>query len=548
MHKTFPPVWKAAFFLSLGLMLISCRTKSVSSHIPAPNVEEIAANAASELQRSHLYAWRQAESLYRKAYALAASDALKDKLLLTRFLILTREVDEDILDPAMERSFNELCANPSNARQKALCDLVGPYTGGIGSQNAEQRRPWDPILFDAENSPLDAYIYSLYMQAYGLKETNEKAGERLEKFRDSPLFIYLYLGEKTARRADELEKAFPEFAELFDFLGGAQFQKARYSAAKAYYKKALQLIPDYTRSMNGLGNFYLFALEDYEKSLEYYSMALERNPGNAPALFGAARTYHSLGRYSDSNALLDIMLQSDLSRGGRTSDQSVRYYRGEANYYKAYNLHLSGDDEKARAFIETAKGFLPMSDHVNYLSGLLYYNARQLRNARDDFKKVLESGANLCDAHYYLGRIYRESNEELDERPPEQTAGVHVPKELAELLKQVPVRNDSKPQQSLNYFLGACACLESNIRGLTVQIRSIPAMDLDPDEKLVFEGRLQNKLLNYRQSSDTMIERMLSLSASADTEKKDEYLALMKDVQKRIGVPGDAASSPHTRP
>jgi tetratricopeptide (TPR) repeat protein len=534
--------------LALSFVLVDCRTKTVVARVPAANVQEIVAQGDSNFQRSHLYGWRQAESFYKKAYELGASDMVSDKLLLTRFLILTREIDEDIMDPAMESAFGDLCSSHLSAKQKVLCDLARRYKAGTGAQPAEQKGPPDQTLFDVENSPLDAYLYTLYMQTYGINETNETAGARAEKFKDSPLFVYLYLGKKTTQRAEEIEKALPDFAELFDFMGGVQFQRTRYSGAKAYFKKAVELIPDCIRSLNGLGNICLFALEDYEKALEYYQLSLKWNPGNAAALFGTGMVFHNLGRYAESNVYLDRMLQSDLSRDGHTSEEAVRYYQGEANYYKAYNFHLLANPEKAREFVEVAKGYLPKSDNVNYLSGLLYYQGRQLRPARDDFMRVLQSGATNCDAHYYLGRIYRETNDELDDQPPEQTSGVQIPERLAEYLKQVPLQKEPKDKRSLNYFLGACSCMEANVRNMEGQIKSVPSMDLDATDKVVLQGRLKNKLLSYRRSSASLIDGMLHLASTSEMEKKDVYVNLMREVQQRIGAADATAVSPPDRP
>jgi hypothetical protein len=182
------------------------------------------AQGDSDFRKAHLHGWRQAESFYKKAYGLEPSDATRDKLVLTCFLILTREIDEDITDPAMEGTFGDLCSSRLTARQKVLCDVAGRYRIGSAIHPADQKEPPDGAHFDLEHSPLDAYLYALYLQTHGIKETNEIAGARAERFKDSPLFLYLYMGKKISLRAEELEREFPDFAELSDFMGGVQFQ------------------------------------------------------------------------------------------------------------------------------------------------------------------------------------------------------------------------------------------------------------------------------------------------------------------------------------
>jgi tetratricopeptide (TPR) repeat protein len=517
--------------LALSSALMDCRTKPVAAHIPVPNTQQLVAQGDSDFQKSHLYAWRQAESCYQKAYELAPSDELRGKLLLTRFLIVTREIDEDISDPATESRLSESCSTRLNERQQVLCDLAGRHKTGTAAVPAGKNPHPPQSVFDVENSPLDAYLYTLYMQINGVSEPYEISADRAERFRDSPLFAYLYLGKKT--KAKELETVLPDFAELFDFMGGVEFQKTRYNEARSYFQKAVDLVPDYTRSLNGLGNIYLFVLEDGEKALEYYRLSLQWNPGNAAALYGTGIVLHGMGKYAESNAYLDRMLQSDISRGGHTSEEAVRYYLGEANYYMAYNYHLLGDPQRSREFVEAARRYFPNSDNVNYLSALLYYQNRQLRPARDDFMRVVQSGATNCDAQYYLGRIYRETDEDLDDPAPEQTSGVVISERLAEYLKQVPVQRESKEKRSLNHFLAACSCMEANIRSMGARIQAVPAMNFDPAEKIALRGRLQAKLVAYRRSSDSLIDAMLGLVSNSDLEQKELYLDLMREVQQR---------------
>ncbi len=525
--------------------LAGCRTRPAITRVPAVSVQEIVSEGDALFEHSHLYGWRQAESLYRRAYQLEPSDSVHDRLLLTRFLILTREIDEDIFDPATEKAVGEMCSGTLTARQKVLCDLAMPYKAGRRAP-PPQVKAMSPgqALFDVENSALDAYLYTLYMQSHGITETVEAVEARADKFKDTPLFVYLDLGKKTAQRAEELTKTFPDFAELMDFMGGVEFQKTRYRAAREYFRKAVGLIPEYSRSLNGLGNISLFVLEDPEGALEYYQSSLKLNPGNPAALYGVGLISHSLGRYAESNACLDKVLQSDLTRGGHTGEDAARYYRGEANYYKAYNYYLLGEPEKAKELVDTARQYLPQAEHVFYLSGLLYHQSGQLRLARDEFMRVLQSGAANCDAQYYLGRIYRESSEDLDEQPSERTSGVIIPERLAEYLKQVPVQRESREKQSVNHLLAACSCMETNVRNMEGRVKSVSSMDLDQIEKTVLQGRLTSKLLGYRRASGSMIDGMLGLVSTSELENKDFYLDLMRELRRRIVQSAGESASP----
>jgi len=157
--------------------------------------------------------------------------------------------------------------------------------------------------------------------------------------------------------------------------------------------------------------------------------------------------------------------------------------------------------------------------------------------------KVVQGGATNCDAQYYLGRIYRETNEEPDEQPAEQTTGIKVPEKLAEYLEQVPVQREPKDKRSLNYFLAACSCMESTSQNIEGQIKSVPAMDLSDTDKVLLQGRLRNKLNNYRQSSSSLIDGMMRLTATSEFDKKDDYFNLMKEMKDRIASAAITAGS-----
>jgi diketogulonate reductase-like aldo/keto reductase len=99
-------------------LLIACRAKPTQVVAPVPGTDvkaqarELVAQGDAHFQDSHLYGWRQAEALYRKAYELEKSEAIREKLLLTRFLMETRQSDEDIPDAVGESTLMTLCTSP----------------------------------------------------------------------------------------------------------------------------------------------------------------------------------------------------------------------------------------------------------------------------------------------------------------------------------------------------------------------------------------------------------------------------------------------------
>jgi tetratricopeptide (TPR) repeat protein len=350
---------------------------------------------------------------------------------------------------------------------------------------------------------VDGYLYLLCLRTYGIEDPRDPGEAVSERYKTSPLFIYLNATKKDVRQVKEYERMFPDFAELFALAGEDLLQAARYNAARAYFKKAMELLPDYTRAINGLGNLYFFALEDHERALEYYESALKQDPENTAALFGKGAVLHHTDKYSESNAALDRMLESDISRRGRASNASIRYYKAEANYYKAYNHYLMGQLSRARQFVDASKSHMPDSENTNYLSGLLYFGEKNLEAARKDFLTAVQRGGTNCNAHYYLGLIDHESGE----------------------------------REGFEWFLRACSCIEGSVRGIEKQIQSVSGLDLEEIEKATLRVKLEKKLLSFRHSSAAQIETMIEIVTGAETVKGKYYLDILSGLLSRLRVP-----------
>jgi tetratricopeptide (TPR) repeat protein len=507
MRASSPRLNRIPLLLLMACFLVSCKARPKVAIVPprpvVPEalVQQYVTQGDREFSKHHLYGWRQAELAYTKAYKLEQRNSVKEKLLLTRFLIATREEDEDIPGSVLDDVLRDLCPEPMDGRQRAICELARASREGFGAAfwQARADRPprLDPSTFAFSDSPLEAYQYALYCRTFGIEPEWDAANNPYEKFKDSPLFLYLTLGPDTLNRATDLEKSLPDFAELLAFIGEAHFQNSRYKNARVYFNKALALVPDYTRANNGLGNIYLFVLEDYENALKIYDVTLRQDPQNAAALFGKGATLHYLGRFEDSIAVLEAMLGTDLTRKGRTSHFNVRYYRGEGLYYQAYDYHLLRQPEKARQRIDLAKKDLPDSPEIGYLSGVLYFNEYRLEEAKQDFLRVLGVAGSNCFANYYLGLIYA----------------------------------DSDQQRMLSSFVGAAACLEANMRNRERNIQSLATLDVEPEEREALLAKLTKSLVDFRLSAIELLEKMRSMLTGLQGQRNwESYLNLMSKV------------------
>ena len=453
-----------AAFLILAPVLPGCRTRPaavigpVGPAIPEELIHAFVAEGDRQIQPMHLHAWRLAEASYARAYALAPQPEIREKLALARLLRLTREIDEDIPCPTLEEDVAFVCEAAAGTKGPALCDLARSYAAGPDA--AQQMKRLDPDLPRVDSPPLDAYLFTLQTRHSGADaQLDEIKKHWSETYRDSPLFLYLNPGLGLSR-AVEID---PNFAEAWEFSAEMSFQRTQIKVARNAFSRALALIPDYTRAVNGLANILFFTLEDYPGALKIYEKTLQLDPENSAALFGKGAALHHLGQYEDSSRALDRMLAGDLSRRGRVAADSVRYFQGEGYYYKAYNLHLMHNPEAARKLIDQAGKFLPDAEEIRYLSGLLYFNAGQLDEAKADFQGAARQGKN-CYAFHYLGWIE---------------------------LKQ-------GGSAAASQFLTSTTCLQRGLTALQQTMQSAAGLDIEPAERDGLRLRMEMKLVGYR--------------------------------------------------
>jgi tetratricopeptide (TPR) repeat protein len=513
--------------LAFSVLLCGCRKKPAAVAVPKPNPEALQyiTEGDAYFRQHHLYGWRKAEVSYRKACDLACSDELGKKLRLTRFLILIRQVDEDIPNPKAEAVVKELCGDGEN--QRDLCEIARWY-GNYKKDRLPETR--DYSIFKGEDSALETYFRLLLPGGSPQADSKLDPESLSDEFKASSLFLYLNPGRLKAKDPVEVETAYPEFAEAFEYLAESLFQRKKYGAARTYFRKAVEIIPDYTRAINGLGNIYFFALEDYERALHYYQSSLMQDSTNTAALFGVGAALHKLDRYEESNAALDRMLAGDLIHNSRLDSAGYHYYSGEGIYLKAYNYHLLKNPLRARELVDTARQFLPDSEEIIELSGMLYFEAKQLEEARNEFLRIIAKGNSNCNAQMHLGLIYRR----LKQTAGDQSSEDRSVKSSRGYQETWSLRDESPEKKALSYFLGACSCMESGVRNLKEQMNSVPALDLEPNERVLLQDKLRYRLGEVRASCSSNIELMITEASEDPVPNNDRYLNLMREILGRI--------------
>jgi eukaryotic-like serine/threonine-protein kinase len=192
------------------------------------------------------------------------------------------------------------------------------------------------------------------------------------------------------------------------------------------------------------GNYYLNKLteEGYQRSVDFFRQATERDPNYALAYAGLANAYlsmisHSvrpaeevlpLAKAAATKALqlddtlaeahtesADIKLRYDWDWAGAESafNQALRLNPNyaEAHHSYAYYLISRGRMEEAFAEIKRAQELDPLSLSINTDYGEIYYFARRPDEAIAQLKKALELDASFVRAHFLLGRAYAQKGQ-----------------------------------------------------------------------------------------------------------------------------------------
>ncbi len=106
----------------------------------------------------------------------------------------------------------------------------------------------------------------------------------------------------------EYNRRFPKKA-IRDFEKGVQAEhKGKLDDAMLYYQNALKIAPDYYPAHNNLGSIYL-SKTDLKSAEEQFQQAVHLDQGEAQSYFNLGNVLMLTGRYSESQAALELGLQ-----------------------------------------------------------------------------------------------------------------------------------------------------------------------------------------------------------------------------------------------
>lgn len=285
---------------------------------------------------------------------------------------------------------------------------------------------------------------------------------------------------------------------------GENFEKAL-----AYYRKAIELDPDYALAWTGIADCY------YALSATILSLSAKANNNfyleSRAAAEQAVRLDDSL---AEAHLSLGVALsERDYPQALREIERTLELNPNHAHAHNIYGVMVlgTGDFKKASAHAMRARDLDPLSVSIKTNLGMILFCDHRYGEAEAQLRKALELEANLPRAHYFLGAVLgmqRRDEEAITElkKAIELSKGGLVPTcslayvyavagrhaEAQEILTRLLAESESKPVPQVYLamvYVGlgnkeqAFSCLEK-IKGTTLMnvARADPRFDSIRDD------------------------------------------------------------------
>ena len=135
-----------------------------------------------------------------------------------------------------------------------------------------------------------------------------------------------------------------------------------------YYKRSVEIYPDYYSSINNIGSVYFTVMKDYNKAIPYFLQSIKINPKYTEAYFNLAYSTQMQGNITDAIWYYrkSIALKPDYSRA--LSNLANLYYdsKGETDSAMAINKRIMKIDSTSDLpYVNIANYYLKSKDTVN---------------------------------------------------------------------------------------------------------------------------------------------------------------------------------------
>ncbi len=180
--------------------------------------------------------------------------------------------------------------------------------------------------------------------------------------------------------------------------GGALEGAGKLEEAAAIFRRILAVDPTPAIVHHQLGSLY-FKMGDYEKAVESFKAAIQRNERDEASLLALARTYGEMGKFKEALAGYERALTLNPDDSAALNNIAVA-------------LMKLGAWQKARETLELAvRQSSPLKESYYHL-GVCYQREQRLDQAAAQFRKAIEIDDKFAAAHYDLGAIYARQGKE----------------------------------------------------------------------------------------------------------------------------------------
>ena len=371
--------------------------------------------AQTLVSQGHYTAFKKAVRLYGDLYRISSMRPMVAGSYVEACLLLAlRERQIGIESPGAidlaDRLIGENPALKGLAPYAVVIRAVPVNTPGVMSDidttfrsgtNAENFKASEEIVRrKAATDGFAAYVMASRACSFGRFSGNfPSAAESLKAFPDSILMTYLAAtcGESEPQLLTELLARDPGFAEAHFHLGQAALKRGELLTAEKELLEAYQAIPESPQTRILLAGIY-FATEEFDQSLAFYDLTLQISPQYRDALLGKAVCLSYLGRYEESMATLNRILE-------------LGYWLiGESHYWLAWNLRELKRNPEALTHADEAKSRLPTNAEVFALSGTIALDLDNLARAEKDFTESLQYNPAGTESLFGLGTVASRRN------------------------------------------------------------------------------------------------------------------------------------------
>jgi tetratricopeptide (TPR) repeat protein len=180
---------------------------------------------------------------------------------------------------------------------------------------------------------------------------------------------------------------------------------------EGYYKKAVEIAPDFLLGRADLGDYYSW-ISETRLAEEQYLAALKHNPRYIPAYLGLGQAYWNAGRLDEAEKTLSAALE-------------VAPDAYEAHYYLG-NVWMDRNNlDKAKEQYEAALLQVPVYPEALYALGIVFGQKNEYDSALEQFEKVLRASPKHAGAYLWRA-VIRAEREQYVEANADSTRAVDL--------------------------------------------------------------------------------------------------------------------------